>query len=66
MDRGFGRCIVYRKYTTQIKKYPNQSYDRIVPPPANIDDRQQKKYNILDNDGICSPGFSKFILFNFN
>ena len=33
VDRGFGRCIVMRKYTTQIRRYRNQTEDRIVGPP---------------------------------
>lgn len=55
VDRGFGRCIVYRKYAAQIKKYPNQTYDRVVPPPQE-DSAKTKKFGILDSDGICSPG----------
>jgi DNA-directed RNA polymerase III subunit RPC2 len=25
LDRGFGRCMVLRKYTYNVKKYPNQT-----------------------------------------
>jgi hypothetical protein len=25
LDRGFGRCIVLRKYGTSLKKYPNRT-----------------------------------------
>ena len=32
LDRGFGRCVVLRKYGAQIKKYSNRTTDRIVPP----------------------------------
>jgi DNA-directed RNA polymerase III subunit RPC2 len=28
-DRGYGRCQVLRKYTTQLRKYPNRTADRI-------------------------------------
>ncbi len=34
IDRGFGRCIVLKKATATVKKYPNQTFDRIVPPPS--------------------------------
>ncbi|ELR20086.1 DNAdirected RNA polymerase, beta subunit [Acanthamoeba castellanii str. Neff] len=55
VDRGFGRCIVLKKTTATIKKYPNQTFDRIVgPPPEN--DRGQKRFDCLDVDGIASPG----------
>lgn len=33
LDRGFGRCIVQRRYSCNLKKYPNRSMDRITAPP---------------------------------
>lgn len=30
LDRGFGRCLVLRKNNASIKRYPNQTKDRIV------------------------------------
>jgi hypothetical protein len=30
LDRGFGRCVVLKKYGTVLKKYPNRTADRIV------------------------------------
>jgi DNA-directed RNA polymerase III subunit RPC2 len=35
LDRGFGRCIVLKKYTAMIKKYANRTADRVVPPPKS-------------------------------
>ena len=32
LDRGFGRCVVMRKYGTSIKKYANRTEDRVVRP----------------------------------
>ena len=32
LDRGYGRCLVYRKAQTNLKKYPNQTFDRVVGP----------------------------------
>ena len=32
LDRGFGRCIVLRKYGTTMKKYKNRTTDRVVRP----------------------------------
>ncbi|KAI9836194.1 MAG: DNA-directed RNA polymerase III subunit [Sarea resinae] len=54
-DRGFGRCQVFRKYATQLKKYPNGTMDR-------IGDRQEenglpiKKHALLDTDGLAAVG----------
>jgi len=58
VDRGFGRCIVLRKYGTSLKMYPNQSFDRIVPPVEIPPNRrgQRSKWDILDDDGLASPG----------
>ncbi|KAL6041665.1 DNA-directed RNA polymerase III subunit RPC2 [Balamuthia mandrillaris] len=55
VDRGYGRCIVLKKAVTAIKKYSNQTFDRIVPPPDEST-RPVKRYDILDTDGICRPG----------
>mmetsp|Transcript_28385 Transcript_28385/g.45985 ORF Transcript_28385/g.45985 Transcript_28385/m.45985 type:complete len:1140 (+) Transcript_28385:58-3477(+) len=56
LDRGFGRCIVLRKYDAGLRKYPNQTLDRLVGPPPNEDPRRTKKLQIIDDDGICAPG----------
>ena len=53
LDRGFGRSQVMRKYSTVVKKYPNQSFDRIVAPGQNS---AGSKYEALEEDGICRVG----------
>lgn len=58
LDRGFGRCLVYKKYSAVIKKYSNQSYDRIVAPaPDPLSGTIPFKLEPLDQDGIGSPGY---------
>merc|ERR1719231_1540633 len=57
LDRGFGRCVVYTKSETNLKKYPNQTHDIINGPlvdPATM--RNCWKHEVLDFDGICAPG----------
>lgn len=59
LDRGFGRCMVMRKNATQIRKYSNQTYDRIVGPPeadSAVSSYQQARMSALDEDGIAQPG----------
>jgi len=62
MDRGFGRCMVVRKYQTSIKRYSNGSADQTQGPPdpslfpGGEDDRQYHRYRTLDKDGICQVG----------
>lgn len=34
LDRGFGRCIVLKKASMTLKKYPNGTMDRLVKPTA--------------------------------
>jgi DNA-directed RNA polymerase III subunit RPC2 len=60
LDRGFGRCMVIRRYETDLKKYPNLSEDLIRGPMASEKDtfhkRKQshmdKKLHAVDKDGL--------------
>lgn len=57
LDRGFGRCIVYRKQVCSLKRYANQSFDRILGPGLDATTRKPIwRHRVLDQDGICSPG----------
>lgn len=51
LDRGFGRCIVMKRYAAVRQKYSNGTEDRIERP-----DRALGNMQILDDDGIASPG----------
>ncbi|EPZ33014.1 polymerase III polypeptide B [Rozella allomycis CSF55] len=55
LDRAFGRCIVLKKFGTNIRRYANGSFDRIVPT-SKIDGKIPFKGAILDDDGIAAPG----------
>ena len=52
LDRGYGRCMVMRKYATTIRKYPNSAVDSIMGPPETTNYR----YNCIDTDGLCKVG----------
>lgn len=57
LDRGYGRCLVYRTAKCTLKRYANQTYDRIMGP--TIDAATKKpiwKHDVLDTDGIAMPG----------
>eukprot|EP00877_Chromochloris_zofingiensis_P003786 jgi/Chrzof1/13408/Cz07g31260.t1 len=57
LDRGFGRCIVLKKYGTVLRKYANRTQDRIVgPAPVGPTNRIPDRFRILDKDGLASPG----------
>eukprot|EP00123_Amoebidium_parasiticum_P016330 comp23392_c4_seq1/m.38764 comp23392_c4_seq1/g.38764 ORF comp23392_c4_seq1/g.38764 comp23392_c4_seq1/m.38764 type:complete len:1167 (-) comp23392_c4_seq1:231-3731(-) len=56
VDRGYGRCIVYRKYATTVRKYPNQSFDRIMGPPLDDQGNTPARYDTLEQDGIAGVG----------
>lgn len=59
IDRGFGRCQVFRKYTTELQKYPNGRRERIGDPLNEIDNgvmRRIKKHEALDDDGLAIVG----------
>ena len=53
LDRGFGRCIVVRRYATNIKRYANRTADRIVAPPQGA---PSARHQLLDQDGIAGVG----------
>ena len=62
IDRGFGRCMVLRKYQTSIRRYKNGSLDQTCGPPDaggftdGKDDKRYARYKAVDNDGICMVG----------
>ncbi|RDA93166.1 hypothetical protein CP533_3146 [Ophiocordyceps camponoti-saundersi (nom. inval.)] len=60
IDRGFGRCQVFRKYTTELQKYPNGRRERIGDPVNEMvgGSRQRiEKHKALDDDGLATVGF---------
>lgn len=53
----FGRCLVYRNQKCILKRYANQTYDKVMGPV--IDTEKGKpiwRHEALDHDGIISPG----------
>lgn len=56
LDRGFGRCQVMKKSSTVLRKYPNGSHDRLADAPLDENGKKQKRYEILQADGIAGVG----------
>ncbi|THH28177.1 hypothetical protein EUX98_g6005 [Antrodiella citrinella] len=56
LDRGYGRCQVLRKNATLIRKYPNGTYDRLADAPLDENGGVQKKYDIIQADGLAGVG----------
>ena len=66
LDRGFGRCMVLKKFTQTFKKFPNGSCEVARPPPnpspaaarEGQRDRssQPNKFRLIDDDGLCMVG----------
>lgn len=57
IDRGFGRCLVYRNSKCIMKRYANQTFDRIQGPVIDsVSGKPIWKHNLLDADGIVAPG----------
>ncbi|KAH9752407.1 DNA-directed RNA polymerase III subunit 2 [Citrus sinensis] len=58
LDRGFGRCIVVKKYTARYtainQKYANSTSDRILRPDRTGPGAERMQ--ILDDDGLAAPG----------
>lgn len=62
LDRGFGRCMVLRKFQTSLRRYPNGYMDENHAPPdpsqfpRGTEDPRYQRYAKLDIDGICRVG----------
>ncbi|KAK0174498.1 hypothetical protein PV327_010260 [Microctonus hyperodae] len=57
IDRGYGRCLVYKNAKTILKRHSGQTSDRIMGPL--IDNNTKKpvwKHDIIDSDGLAMPG----------
>ncbi|KAB2054988.1 hypothetical protein ES319_A11G005000v1 [Gossypium barbadense] len=54
LDRGFGRCIVMKKYSNIIQKSETGASDSILRPQRT--GPGSEKMQILDDDGIAAPG----------
>lgn len=55
--KGFGRCLVYRNMKINLKRYSNQTYDKVMGPMLDAETRKPIwRHQVLDQDGICSPG----------
>ncbi|KAI9800410.1 MAG: DNA-directed RNA polymerase III core subunit ret1 [Piccolia ochrophora] len=55
-DRGFGRCQVFRKYGTQLRKYPNSMMDRMGEREEDSDGKPVNKHALLEKDGLAAVG----------
>ena len=56
IDRGYGRCLVYTKAQTNLKKYPNQTYDRVDGPsrdPTSGEVIEKHKVKGISCEGSC-------------
>ena len=49
LDRGYARCVVYRKFTTTCKKYASTIKDTIAPPPVD------EHGNVRCGEGSVTP-----------
>lgn len=57
LDRGFGRCIVMKKFSTTLRKYANGGFDRVVAPsPDPATGVIPSRFETLEADGIAAAG----------
>ena len=57
VERGFGRCLVYRSQKAYIRRYPNQTYDKLSGPQSDaLTHKRIWAHEVLDQDGMCMPG----------
>jgi DNA-directed RNA polymerase III subunit RPC2 len=59
LDRGFGRCMVFRKHMTVLKTHPSGASDSVSGPPdassfqQGAKDPGWTKFSAIDDDGIA-------------
>ncbi|CAJ0932381.1 unnamed protein product, partial [Mesorhabditis belari] len=57
LDRGYGRCLVYKHAKGAIRKYPNQTSDKLMGPSIEAGSRKIVwKHRVLDQEGIVFAG----------
>ncbi|XP_067951989.1 DNA-directed RNA polymerase III subunit RPC2-like isoform X2 [Watersipora subatra] len=57
LDRGFGRCFMYRNQKCLLKRYPNQTFDKVMGPALDAVTKEPIwRHAALDSDGVVSPG----------
>lgn len=57
IDRGFGRCLVYRNAKCTLKRYTNQTFDKVNGPMVDATTRKPIfKHEVIESDGIAAPG----------
>ena len=55
-DRGFGRCQVFRKHSTTLRKYPDGTTDRVGDPVLDDAGLPIPRHSLLDGDGLARVG----------
>ncbi|KAJ3672618.1 hypothetical protein LUZ60_007339 [Juncus effusus] len=55
LDRGFGRCVAMKKFSV-VKDKIGSAWEITAGPERDKDGAVKKNMQILDNDGIASPG----------
>merc|ERR1719421_1561535 len=62
LDRGFGRCYVFRRNAIEMKEYENNTSDQLAPPQVpklgegKTFQGGQVRSSLLSEDGLCRVG----------
>ena len=59
IERGMLRCVSFRTYETEERRYPGGQRDKFeIPAPTVNGYREEAAYKYLDEDGIIVPGIT--------
>lgn len=56
IERGFGRSLILKTMTDEVRRYANGAMDRILVPPVIGTNPSLKKFHAVDKDGISYVG----------
>ena len=56
IERGFGRSLIMKTMTEEIRRYANGAMDRILGPPTIGSNPSLKKFHAVDKDGVSFVG----------
>lgn len=56
VDRGYGRCIVFKSKVVTLKRHDDGQTDRMVPAPTDSKGMPKPHHQLIESDGMAAVG----------